>query len=577
MFRTRFLSGKKIAIVSILLGLFSGVNAQQRPQFVEGEVIVKFRDDVVTAQAQTIFANASIAQLDYYEEIRAYRCNVTNQQSVAQAVRACQQNPSVEYAEPNYIYTIDMLKETPLMRAEPNDPAFSQLYGMNNIDAVTAWDVQTGNSDLIVGVIDTGVDYEHEDLAANMWRNPGETGNDADGADKATNGVDDDGNGYIDDVYGWDFASDDNDPQDGNGHGTHVAGTIGAVGNNETGVVGVNWNVSIMALRFLDNNGSGTTADAIPAIVYAADMGVLLTNNSWGGGGFSQALKDAIEYARDKNSLFVAAAGNSNLNNDSSPSYPASYDVDNIISVAASDRNDNRASFSNFGKKSVHLAAPGVGILSCEPNNRYQQLSGTSMASPHVAGAVALVATQFSGISYTDLRTRILGTIDPKANFSGNTITGGRLNVNNAFTTDPIVALVTRLEDTKDTDGPYSVSANATDDGEITSVTLHYSAAGGAEETVAMAMSGNLYEATVPGQSKGTNVSYYVKATDNDGNTVQSPVYEFKIGSGRCGSMFLITSGDSGTGQAFFFLLNFVIMLALIKLIGRIRMRPKFA
>ena len=253
------------------------------------------------------------------------------------------------------------------------------LWGLDNtgqtggtadadIDAPEAWDITTGSSSVVVAVIDEGVDYNHEDLAANMWINPGEV----------LDGNDTDGNGYIDDIYGWDFYNDDNtvfDPADGDDHGTHVSGTIGAEGDNGVGVVGVNWQVNIMVLKFLGPFG-GSNADAIEALEYVIMMknppyniNVKITSNSWGGGGFSQALYDAIEAARDADILFIAAAGNASTDNDRFPSYPATYDLENIIAVTATD--DDDAQYYNWGSLTVDVAAPGRSILSTTPGNTY--------------------------------------------------------------------------------------------------------------------------------------------------------------------------------------------------------------
>lgn len=289
-----------------------------------------------------------------------------------------------------------------------------------------------------VAVIDTGVDYKHPDLAANMWTNPGEI---------PGNGVDDDGNGFIDDVHGYDFCNFDGDPADDHGHGTHVAGTIAAVGNNDVGVVGVNWNARVMAVKFLCGSGSGTTSGAISAVLYAADMGARVMNNSWGGGGFSQALKDAITTADQAGALFVAAAGNSSVDNDATPHYPSSYDVPNVMAVAATDHNDARAGFSNYGAVSVDLGAPGVSILStvptsgdpcCSDPSGYKFLSGTSMATPHVAGAAALALAQFPGSSNLQIKQRLLGTTVPIPALADRTVTGGRLNAHNALDNDTV-------------------------------------------------------------------------------------------------------------------------------------------
>lgn len=331
----------------------------------------------------------------------------------------------------------------------PDDTSYSLLWGLNNtgqtggtpdadIDAPEAWDITTGSASVIVAVIDTGVDYNHEDLASNIWTNTGEI---------PGNGVDDDNNGYVDDVHGYDFVNNDGDPFDDHGHGTHVSGTIAAVGNNGKGVVGVNWRASIMAVKFLDASGSGYTDDAINALLYAINNGAKISNNSWGGGGFSQAMLDAINAADNAGSLFVAAAGNSSSNNDLSPHYPSSYDAPNVISVAATDHNDLLAGFSSYGATSVDLGAPGVDIYStvptsgnicCSNSSGYMYLSGTSMATPHVSGAAALIMSYFTNDTHLQVKQRILSTVQPIPALTGKTLTGGRLNVFNAMENDTI-------------------------------------------------------------------------------------------------------------------------------------------
>ncbi len=319
--------------------------------------------------------------------------------------------------------------------ATPNDPSFSTLWGMHNtgqsggtadadIDAPEVWNRTTGGASVLVGVIDSGIDLDHPDLAANLWTNPGET---------AGNGIDDDKNGYVDDVRGWDFANDDNNPDDDNGHGTHCAGTIGAVGNNGAGVAGVCWTVRLAALKFLDASGSGYTSDAVEAVYYATRIGAHLTSNSWGGAGYSSSLASAIFQANAAGILFIAAAGNDGANTDSSPHYPSSYSYDNIISVAASTRTDARASFSNYGATSVDLAAPGASILSTYKDGGYATMNGTSMATPHVAGACALLKAWRPSLTGPEIKAILLGSVDPLPAFSGIVLTGGRLNANNAL------------------------------------------------------------------------------------------------------------------------------------------------
>ncbi|MBI4714904.1 MAG: S8 family serine peptidase, partial [Nitrospirae bacterium] len=269
----------------------------------------------------------------------------------------------------------------------------------------------------------------HPDLAANVWTNPGEI---------AGNGIDNDADGYVDDVHGWDFSGNDNDPSDTvsvcGGHGTHVSGTIGGSGNNGIGVAGINWTVKIMPLKVMKRlcvlficSCSGTDADIIEAIGYAADFGVRVSNNSYGGGAASQAMSNAIRASR---SLYVAAAGNDGRNINTNPSYPASYSLANIVSVAATDNNDARASFANYGNKAVDLAAPGVSILSTLPGNSYGSYDGTSMATPHVVGAAALLWAQEPAATVNEIKWRLLKGVDPKGL---PVLTGGRLNVNNSL------------------------------------------------------------------------------------------------------------------------------------------------
>lgn len=358
---------------------------------------------------------------------------------VAEAVEEYRDAPGVAYAEPNYLYRPVQSPTT------PSDPDFRALWGLHNtgqtggtadadVDAPEAWEKLGESSPVVVAVIDSGVDVSHPDLAANVWRNPGETPN---------NGRDDDGNGYVDDVNGWDFANGDASVYDGtqDDHGTHVAGTIAAAHDNGTGVAGLGRNVKVMPLKFIDGE-FGSAFDAARAIDYAVAQGVPVSNNSWGGPKESRYVKEAIDRARAKGHLLVAAAGNSGLDNDSSTerSYPASSASENIVSVAATNSRDELAWFSNYGATGVDLGAPGVGILSTTAGGGYGGKSGTSMATPHVAGAAALLLGKDPNLGYSEVKSLLLSGVDPSPSLAGKTVTGGRLNAANSLAALPETA-----------------------------------------------------------------------------------------------------------------------------------------
>jgi subtilisin family serine protease len=408
-------------------GVQTEASEAKAPEYVEGEVIVRFKTDGLEAKDITALQDEfGVTNFTSLSKIGMQLWEISGDtQSIIEQLN---KDERVEYAEPNFIIK---LEET------PDDTDFEKLWGLNNegqtggtldadIDALEAWgEVQTPK-ETIIAVIDTGVDYTHSDLAANMWKNEEEI---------PDNGEDDDGNGYIDDVYGYDFHNNDGDPMDDHYHGTHVAGTIAAVGNNGKGVIGVNPNGKIMALKFLSASGSGTIANAIRAVDYAANMGTKLSNNSWGCSGCnSSALYDAIRAAGEKGHLFIAAAGNAAHDNDTAPkNYPSSYDLDNIIAVAATDHNDGIASFSSYGATTVDLGAPGVNIYSTAPGDSYRSLNGTSMATPHVAGAVSLILSECADLESDVIKQVIMNTADSIESLDGKTVTGARLNVHQAL------------------------------------------------------------------------------------------------------------------------------------------------
>lgn len=419
---------------------------KQDPAYVPNEVLIKFKSGSSFGRASA--AALSLIEGDMIETITTPAMSnarsadgklvlVASRLNTMEAIARLKGHTDVEYAEPNYIYN---------HYATSNDTYFTNgsLWGMYGdasspsnqygSQAAEAWaGGNTGSSSVYIGIIDEGYMYTHEDLAANAGVNPGET---------PGNGVDDDGNGYIDDVYGWDFDGNNSSVFDGvdDDHGTHVAGTIGGVGGNGKGVVGVSWNVKLLGGKFLGRRG-GTTANAIKAVDYFTDLkqrhglNIIATSNSWGGGGFSQALYDAIERANQAGILFIAAAGNETNNNDASASYPGSYTNSNIIAVASITSTGALSSFSNYGATSVDIGAPGSAIYSCVPKRTggklisgYASYSGTSMATPHVSGAAALYAASHAGASASQIRTAILSSAVPTSSLSGKCTTGGRLN-----------------------------------------------------------------------------------------------------------------------------------------------------
>ncbi|MGE3610822.1 MAG: S8 family serine peptidase [Bacteriovoracaceae bacterium] len=425
---------------------------------VSGEVLVKIKQGYIGK----FLAKKSLLGLEVNRELKtlAGQYLVLKSQDKAAPILLKEVNSmaEVEYAELNYIYKTSLsfptihsilsrtVKENASALA-PQDPLYEKLWGMNNtgrnepsktgdysgntgvahadIDAQRAWEITKGSKKVVIAVIDTGIDFHHPDLVNNIWSNSREV---------PGNGIDDDQNGYIDDIHGWNAQGKNGNPIDGHGHGTHCSGTIGAEHNNGQGVAGVMDEVSLMAVKFLGDDGSGNLADAIEAINYATKMNVDIMSNSWGGGGYSQALEDAIKLAQKKGIIFVAAAGNDGDNNDATPHYPASYQLDNVISVASHTVNDSISSFSCFGKKTVHVAAPGSNILSTVPNSEYKVFSGTSMATPHVSGVVGLLLSKEGNLSPTDVRNRLMATSHPASVYRRTVASGGRVSAYNLLT-----------------------------------------------------------------------------------------------------------------------------------------------
>ena len=423
--------------MALLVAPASALAQAPAPDAVPGELIVRFKSSVGESQRESARDRVG-ADLEERLPVKGLELvDLDAGVSLAAAEHAFERQSGVLYAEPNYYRRAE---------AVASDALFGQLWGLDNtgqsvdgiagsadadIDAPEAWALTTGHRGVKVAIVDTGVAYDHPDLAPNVWTNTLEA--------SGLSGVDDDGNGQRDDVRGYDFANGDSDPRDQNGHGTHVAGTVGGRGNDGYGVAGVAWDVTLIPVQVLDADGSGSVSNVIKGYEYAARSGAKVVNASLGGSQSTQAERDTIEATTGV--LFVVAAGNDGRSNDTIPQYPCNYGSANLICVAASDQSDGLPGFSNFGATSVDLAAPGKSTLSSYPRCAdlsfpYSQayLSGTSMATPHVAGAAALVLSRYRTATVSQLRERLLSSVDSKAALAGKTATGGRLNVNRALT-----------------------------------------------------------------------------------------------------------------------------------------------
>jgi subtilisin family serine protease len=396
--------------------------ARSASAWAPGEVLVKFKSGVPARDRAEIESASHSTLLTHFESLGIERLAIPSGSSVEAVVQSLRSDPRVEFAEPNY--------ETRIA-AVPNDPQFSQQWSLQNtgqtggtpgadIHAPLAWDRTIGSQSLLIGVLDTGVEISHPDLAANIWVNlPEQSGG---------VGIDDDLNGYVDDVHGYDVVNNDGDPSDFNGHGTHVAGIIAARGSNGTGVVGVCWNASIVAIRILNDRGVGTVAQAIAGLQYAKAIGVRVANLSWSVEQPSAALLQALQDAGAAGMVIVAAAGNGGLNDDVQPYYPASYRLPYMISVAATDAKDRLAPYSNYGPASVDIAAPGTAILSTWLSGTYKTLTGTSEAAPIVSGACGLLLARFPSLANTAVKRAVLHSAETLPSLTGRVASGARLD-----------------------------------------------------------------------------------------------------------------------------------------------------
>lgn len=425
---------------SFVIALLAGpMNAQKTNQenYVKDELLVKFSAGSASNSALAANRAMNVSVLETLGDLGWRRVRLPENLSVENAIKQYSKLDGVEHVQPNFYYRLQLT---------PNDAMFGSLWGMTKISAPAAWDLTTGSSSVVVANIDTGARYTHQDLAANMWTNPGEVNN---------NGIDDDGNGFIDDFYGYDFRFNDSNPIDENGHGTHTSGTIGAVGDNMLGVAGVNWNVRIMTIKIYSASGTDTTsAMLINAYNYVRSMkergvNIRVTNNSYGGCneacGYDQATKDALDAMGSAGILNVFAAGNSGANIDVTPFFPASYTSPSVLSVGGTNSTDDRV--FNFGPNSVDLAAPAIGILSTTSgsDSSYGNLNGTSMATPHVAGAAALLSGLNPNLSVASLKATLMNSVDTVTALNGMNKTGGRLNVDRTLRNQTVCTFPTAM------------------------------------------------------------------------------------------------------------------------------------
>jgi subtilisin family serine protease len=513
-----------LTLTLVIAGTAIAIRAQQprprTPAVVPNEFLVRYRDATTAAGRNFAVSASGAALIRRFAHVAVDHVRLPAGVPAAAAINALRANDNVLSVDPNYIRSI-------VATSPPNDPYWldNSLWGLNRISAQPAWtNFTTGSSGIVAADIDTGVNYYHPDLAANIWTNPGEI---------PGNGIDDDGNGYVDDVHGIDTYNLDSDPMDDHGHGTRTAGTIGARGNNAVGVVGVSWNVKILACKFIGASGEGNDGGAIACLNYIIaeknrGVNVRVTNNSWGArrvGSPSHALKAAFDAAGNAGILNVVAAGNEGVDIDLTPFDPASFDSPSIVAVAASDTADNPAGFSNYGVASVDIAAPGVSILSTVGSG-YAYGSGTSMATPHVAGAAALLLSRDSSLTVNALKNALLNSVDHLSQWSNLVVSGGRLNVYTALTLvtpniAPSVSVIAPLEGQTLTAGTAMMLAASANDPDGTIDSVAFFVDGNAVGTDATSPFSVSWPAAAAGSHTVTAI-----ATDNLGaSTTSAPVH----------------------------------------------------
>ena len=445
--------------LTTLVFLLAGLNLFAGGNYVPGEVIIKLKSDKVLKGSTKAFGGMAnklgLTLKGSWKSMDMHHYKTGAGEDIELLVKEIENDPAVEYAEPNYIFNKASLtsfsNEASLSEMQEAFSGSSFTQTSARVDAEDAWtNMSSGTNESVVAVIDTGLDMDHPSFTklCAIWENETELA--------GTPGIDDDRNGYVDDYYGWNFVSNSNNPDDDDGHGTHVSGIVlgssldildlpSSDSENCKGTY--QSKIKIMPLKFLDGNGAGSTSDAIQAIYYAVNNGARVLNNSWGGGAYSRSLHEAVMYTYQRKAIFVAAAGNAGEDNDLTPMFPANYDVPNVLSVAATSSSDFKASFSNFGASSVHIGSPGVAIYSTIPGGYYGTMSGTSMAAPFAAGVAAMISREQPLMYGYQMKDIISTESDSVATLSGYTITGKRLNINDTLVSAKAASVWTEQPD----------------------------------------------------------------------------------------------------------------------------------